>query len=80
MKKLIAMLGIAVGFIFGSRAGRGPYEQVEAKLKKVRRRKDVKHAVSTVRATASDKLDEVKNVVDEKIHDGVSAVKKRAAR
>lgn len=46
IKKLIALMGIAVGFVFGSRAGRRPYEQVEAQVRKALGRKGVQESVA----------------------------------
>jgi hypothetical protein len=39
MKKYIALAAAAVGFLFGSRAGRRPYEQFDANVRKVLGRK-----------------------------------------
>jgi hypothetical protein len=41
MKKWILLFGIAVGFVLGSRAGRGPYKQIEGKVREVGARPEV---------------------------------------
>lgn len=38
MKKLLFLLGGAVGFLVGSRLGRGPYEAVEQQVKRLSQR------------------------------------------
>ena len=38
MKKSLVSLGAIVGFIMGSRAGRGPYEHLEAKGRELSKR------------------------------------------
>ncbi len=44
MKKLWLLAGIGIGFVLGSRAGRGPYE-LEGKVRRFRGRPEVQGAV-----------------------------------
>lgn len=41
MKKLLFLLGGVVGFLIGSRLGRGPYEAVEQQVRRFSHRPDV---------------------------------------
>jgi hypothetical protein len=43
----------AVGFVLGSRAGRGPYEQIERWGRKVAKRPEVRQVTDQVAASAS---------------------------
>jgi hypothetical protein len=38
MRKITFILGAGIGFLLGSKAGNGPYEQVEAKLREAIKR------------------------------------------
>jgi hypothetical protein len=55
MKKFILAVGAGVGFILGSRAGRGPYEQLAAKARKIHSRDDVQDAVEKVKRAVASK-------------------------
>ena len=81
MKKLWLLVGAAVGYILGSRSGRGPYERLESKARKVAGRPDVKRAVDaasdkasdlteTAVGAASDKVSDLKDRVSSKIPEG----------
>jgi hypothetical protein len=64
MKKLGLALGAAVGFVLGSRAGRGPYRRLESKTREVWGRPEVHqvldHAGQAVRRQGSDAADFVR--------------------
>jgi hypothetical protein len=68
MKKSLLVVGGVAGFVLGSRSGRGPYEKIEAQVKKVASRPDVREAVghvqATVRTTAAEASDAVKGTVE----------------
>jgi hypothetical protein len=38
MKKITLLLGAGVGFVAGSKAGNGPYQQLEAKVRELMKR------------------------------------------
>jgi hypothetical protein len=38
MKKITLLLGAGIGFVAGSKAGPGPYQQLEAKVRELMRR------------------------------------------
>jgi hypothetical protein len=80
VKKLLLLVGAAVGYVLGSRSGRGPYERLESKARKVAGRPDVTRAVDTASDkvsgltetavnTAIDKVSDLKDRVGSKIPD-----------
>ena len=52
--KAVFIAGVAVGFMAGSRAGRGAYDQIIATGRKVAGNPKVQRATSTVQAKATD--------------------------
>ena len=52
--KAVFIAGVAVGFMAGSRAGRGAYDQIIATGRKVAGNPKVQQATSTVQAKATD--------------------------
>jgi hypothetical protein len=69
MKRFLTVLGVGVGigFVLGSRAGREPYERLEAKVKGVSNRDDVSAALQRTSAAASDVKDKVVGAAAEKV-------------
>ena len=78
MRKLTLLVGIGLGFIAGSRAGRGPYERLEGTIRQVSGRPDVQQAVESASDTvesavdnatraATDKVTEIADKVDSKV-------------
>lgn len=59
MKKLWFLLGIGVGYVLGSKAGSGPYRQLETKVRSVASRPEVKETVAKVKSAAEDRAAEV---------------------
>lgn len=45
MKKLLLLVGVSVGFVVGSRAGKAPYQRLRNTLREVAGRPEVKQAV-----------------------------------
>lgn len=65
MKKLSFLLGLGVGFLVGSRAGSGPYQQLEAKVRSAARRPQVRDMVEKTKEVAHNQAAEaVDNVAD----------------
>ena len=56
MKKMMFLLGLSVGFMLGSRAGRRPYEQVESTVRGIAARRDVRDRAGQLRRTASSRV------------------------
>jgi hypothetical protein len=71
MKKVAFMLGLGVGFLLGSRAGRGPYEGLEEKVRSFRERPEVDDTVARAKQAAggqvADAVDKVSEKVNEKL-------------
>jgi hypothetical protein len=58
MKRLWFLIGVGVGFVLGSRAGRGPYQQLEANVRKMLGQPEVRHTMAQVRDTVQDKVND----------------------
>jgi hypothetical protein len=67
MKKLVFVIGVGVGFILGSKAGRGPYEGLEEKVRSLRERPEVEEAVERAKGAANEQVTEVVDKVNEKV-------------
>ena len=59
MKKLLLLVGIAVGFVLGSKKGREPYKRLEAQVRQLAGRPEVKGAVDSVSHKMADLTDTV---------------------
>ena len=58
MKRLWFLVGIGAGFLLGSRAGTGPYQQIEANIRKFVGQPEVQGTVNQVRDVVQDKVNE----------------------
>jgi hypothetical protein len=78
MKKLPMAIGAAVGFLAGSRAGRGPYTKVEQKTRELSHHPRVRKVIDTAdqaiherinaeHSVASEKIAHLKSVVHDKV-------------
>jgi hypothetical protein len=74
MKKFSLLVGAAVGFVLGSRAGRGPYERLEGKVRDVAGRPGVQDTLEDVKAVAGDQVANAKDVVADKVDDAKDKV------
>ena len=54
MRKSMFLVGAGIGFILGSRSGRGPYQQLESKVREITRRPEVRNKVEQLKDTAKD--------------------------
>jgi hypothetical protein len=81
MKKLLLLVGVAAGFVWGSRSGRAPYERLESRAREIAGRPAIKHAVDaasdkvsdltgTAVSTASDRISDLTDRVSSKIPAG----------
>lgn len=68
MKKLLLAIGAAVGFLAGSRAGRGPYTKLQSKARALARRPDLRKVVDDTSDAVQEKLHDVQSAAAEKIH------------
>ncbi len=62
-KLFILAVGVGIGFLLGSRAGRGPYEKVSAATKKVWEDPRVQTQVDRTVKFANDKLEDAAGIV-----------------
>ena len=54
MRRSTFLLGAAIGFILGSRTGRGPYQQLESKVRHITHRPEVQGRLGQLKSTAKD--------------------------
>jgi hypothetical protein len=80
MKKLLLVVGIGIGFILGSKAGRAPYERLEGKVREVSGRPDVQHAVSAVSDSVSNATDQVVGAATQRVDDLTDKIDDVAAK
>jgi hypothetical protein len=52
MRKITFVLGAGIGFILGSRTGRGPYQQLETKVRAFARRPEVQDTTGQLKESA----------------------------
>jgi hypothetical protein len=55
MKKLLLIIGVGIGFVLGSKQGRKPYERLEAQVRQLAGRPEIKGAVEDSASRAVDK-------------------------
>ncbi|WP_246954870.1 hypothetical protein [Brachybacterium sp. Marseille-Q7125] len=88
MKKFIFLAGLGIGFVIGSRAGRGPYESLERTARQVAEDPEVQRRAAQARDTATrvahdtaetvkDKAPGVAAGVQEKVSSAAGAAKDR---
>jgi hypothetical protein len=70
MKKLLLLVGVGIGFIIGSRAGKEPYQRLENTLRELAGRPEVKQAVEAT----SDKLGDVADKAGAKVSEAASSL------
>ncbi len=76
MKKFLTVLGVGVGigFVLGSKAGREPYERLESKFRGMSSRDDLPGAPQGVSAAASDVKETVVSAGAQKVDEASAAV------
>jgi hypothetical protein len=82
MRKLSFVIGGAVGFVLGSRAGRGPYEQLEKRARRLSGRPHVQRVADQVGESATyvrDQVAESAKQVGDASTDAVAMAADRAA-
>jgi hypothetical protein len=69
MKKITFLLGMGVGFVLGSRVGRGPYEQLEGAARQVMNQPKVQSTLQSAAESAESvrdaALDATKGAIDD---------------
>jgi hypothetical protein len=71
MKKLMVLLGLGAGFMLGSRAGKAPYQQLEANVRRLVGRPEVQDTMAQARDAARQTTQQVMD----KVNDTVSSAK-----
>src|SRR5690606_21392672 len=66
MKKFICLAGLAIGFVIGSRTGRGPYESLERTAHRVAEDPEVQRRAAQAKETAARVAQDTAEVVKEK--------------
>lgn len=74
MKKFIFLAGLAIGFVVGSRAGRGPYESLERTARHVAEDPEVQRRAAQAKDTASKVAHDTADAVKEKAPEVASNV------
>lgn len=66
MKRFIFLTGLAIGFVVGSRAGRGPYESLERTAHRVAEDPEVQRRAAQAKETAAKVAHDTASTVKEK--------------
>ena len=66
MKKFIFLAGLAIGFVIGARAGRGPYESLERTAHRVAEDPEVQRRATQAKETATKVAQDTASTVKEK--------------
>jgi len=69
MRRLSFVLGLAVGFVLGSRSGSAPYEQIVSTVRSIARQPEVHDTVEDAKAAATARAAEAVAKVHEAIED-----------
>ena len=75
MSRIVTLTAGAVGFVLGSRAGRGPYEKLAARAGEIRRDPRVQEKVAQAQDVAQDKAKTAASTVGDKVSQKVSEVR-----
>jgi hypothetical protein len=67
MKKLVFVIGVGVGFLLGSKAGTGPYQELGSRVRSITKRPEVRDAVETTKEAAADHVAQVVNKVSDRV-------------
>lgn len=76
MKKLTFMFGLAIGFVLGSRMGRGPYEQLEGAARQVMNQPKVQSTLQS----AADSAESVRDSALDATSDAIDGASRAATR
>jgi len=74
MKKWILLLGIGIGFVLGSKAGRGPYKQIEGTVRDVTARPEVQKAIRTVTRRTQEQAGDIASTVHDRVSEAADRI------
>lgn len=77
MKKLALLIGIAVGYVLGTRAGRERYDQISAQATKVWQNPKVQEKVEDAKAAAPELAHKASDTVKDTVKDAADTVKNK---
>lgn len=75
MKKFIFLTGLAIGFVVGSRVGRGPYESLERTARQVADDPEMQRRATHAKETATRVAQDTASTVKEKAPEVASSAK-----
>ena len=73
MKKLLFVMGGAIGFVLGSRSGHKPYNQMREKVMRVTHRPEVTDLAAATRARAHAAGEKTSAFVEDRVVKGIEA-------
>ena len=76
--KLAFVLGAALGYVLGARAGRERYEQIKRRVDAIWNTEPVQRSVSVVREVVDDRVDELKDLAKRVGADVVNNIAQKA--
>ncbi len=76
--KIAFVLGAAVGYVLGSRAGRGRYEQIKRGAQRVWNTEPVQKGVGLVKGALDERADEVKTFIRRASADAFANIARQA--
>ena len=79
MKRFLFISGLAIGFVVGSRMGRGPYESLERNARKIVEDPEVQRKAAQARDTAGKAAQDAAETVKEKAPVVAETAKAKAA-
>jgi hypothetical protein len=67
MRKLTVLIGLAVGFVLGSRAGRKPYEKLHEQVTRLRQKPEVQDTVASMKDEVTGRAGDLVDKVTSKV-------------
>jgi hypothetical protein len=65
VKKLAFLIGVGIGFLLGSKTGTGPYQELEARVRSIASRPDIRDTVETTKEVTKQQATEAVAKVSE---------------
>jgi hypothetical protein len=79
MRKVLLLVGAAIGFVWGSRAGREPYDRLERAVRDLAQRPEIRRATENVTKSVQEHAKDVAGTVWAKVPYRAGASANRAA-